>query len=291
MKFYIVTPSYRAISWLPRCVRSVADQVRCGVEVHHHVQDGGSDDGSAEWLADWQAGHADVAGYTFTYASSPDEGMYDAINKSWHRLPEDATITAHLNADEQYLPGALAEVASWFSRKTDADILLGIYIITDAENQYTCHRCPVVPKLWSSRLNCTCITNSSFYRASSFRRFSPQFDTRWKCIGDLLFFRELLVLGGRFATIPVFTSLFVCTGENLAWSDQASKEWKDLCSYEPRWYLLANHLIYRWVNFKRRVVAMGIKAPSAYEVYASDLPERMKYAITRPTVIWRRKCK
>lgn len=289
MKFYIVTPSYRAISWLPRCVRSVADQVGNGVEVHHHVQDGGSDDGSAEWLDAWQKEHADAPGYTFSYECKGDAGMYDAINKSWDLLPDDADVTAHLNADEQYLPGALAEVAAWCLKKPGADVLLGVYIISDETNQYICHRCPVVPRLWSSRLNCTCITNSSFYRASSFRRFSPRFDTRWKCIGDLLFFRELLALGVRFDTMPIFTSLFVCTGENLAWTDQASKEWKELCSLETRWYLLANHLIYRWVNFKRRVVAMGIKAPPVYEVYVSDSPERMKYAITHPTVIWKRK--
>lgn len=288
MKFYIVTPAFRAFSWLPRCVRSVADQVGNGVEVHHHVQDGGSDDGSAEWLDAWQKEHADAPGYTFSYECKGDAGMYDAINKSWDLLPDDADVTAHLNADEQYLPGALAEVAAWCLKKPGADVLLGVYIISDETNQYICHRCPVVPRLWSSRLNCTCITNSSFYRASSFRRFSPRFDTRWKCIGDLLFFRELLALGVRFDTMPIFTSLFVCTGENLAWTDQASKEWKELCSLETRWYLLANHLIYRWVNFKRRVVAMGIKAPPVYEVYAADLPERMKFAIIRPTVIWNR---
>ena len=139
MKFYIVTPAFNAIQWLPRCVRSVADQVGGGIEVHHHVQDGGSDDGSVEWLSAWQMEHADVSGYAFSYESKGDEGMYDAINKSWDLLPDDADMTAHLNADEQYLPGALAEVSAWCTKKTGADVLLGIYIISDAENQYICH--------------------------------------------------------------------------------------------------------------------------------------------------------
>ena len=34
MKFYIVTPTYNALSWLERSVRSVADQVGQGVASH-----------------------------------------------------------------------------------------------------------------------------------------------------------------------------------------------------------------------------------------------------------------
>ena len=291
MKFYIVTPAYNAAQWLPRCVRSVADQVGGGIEVHHHVQDGGSDDGSADWLAEWGAAHADVPGYTFSYVSKADAGMYDAINKAWALLPEDADVTAHLNADEQYLPGALAEVGGQMPKNPRADVLLGVYIITDAGNQYICHRCPVMPRAWASWMNCICITNSSFYRASAFRRIAPRFDIQWKCLGDLLFFRDLLNRGMSFATIPVFTSLFVCTGDNLAWTGRAHEEWRRLCSQIPKWYRLANHLIYRWVNFKRRLVSLRIKAPAVYDAYAGDEEERTRYNIERPTVIWKKRVK
>lgn len=53
MTFYIVTPAYNALSWLQRCIYSVADQVAEGVEVHHHIQDGGH---QMERLSGWRTG-------------------------------------------------------------------------------------------------------------------------------------------------------------------------------------------------------------------------------------------
>ena len=80
MKCYIVTPTYNSLHWLPRCVRSVASQVGGGVQIHHHVQDGGSSDGTVEWLRNWSNSHSGQEGYTITFASGKDAGMYDAIN-------------------------------------------------------------------------------------------------------------------------------------------------------------------------------------------------------------------
>lgn len=197
MKFYIVTPTFNSLQWLPRCVRSVADQVGGGVEVHHHVQDGGSSDGAVQWLEAWKQAHDGLEGYTFTYTSEKDRGMYDAINRAWDLLPADADMTAHLNSDEQYLPGALSEIALWQQRKPRAEVLLGTYIITDDKNQYICHRRPVIPRAWSSWLNCACITNSAFYRADAFRQRRPRFDIRWRCIGDLVFFPGAYLAQGQ----------------------------------------------------------------------------------------------
>ena len=71
-RFWVITPSYNSLRWLPCAVASVADQACNGIEIHHHVQDGGSNDGTGEWLA----GYADQcrlkprANYTFSYESS-----------------------------------------------------------------------------------------------------------------------------------------------------------------------------------------------------------------------------
>ena len=114
-KFYIITPVMNSLSWLKRCVYSVADQVQPGVEVYHFVQDGASTDGTVEWLGEWQQKSASRPGYRFAYESVPDAGMYDALNKAWEKLPPDADITAHLNSDEQYMPGVLARIAGEFA--------------------------------------------------------------------------------------------------------------------------------------------------------------------------------
>ena len=289
MKFYIVTPTYNSLRWLPMCVRSVADQVGQGIELHHHVQDGGSQDGLVEWLEAWKTAMSDVEGYTFTYESAADDGMYDAINKAWDIMPDDAGITAHLNSDEQYLPGALHAVAAQALMHAGTEVLLGTYIIADAQNKYICHRRPVVPRAWSSWLNCACITNSAFYRADAFRRIRPRFDTKWRCVGDLVFFRELTWQNVRFRTMPVITSLFVCTGSNLAWTSRAHEEWLSLHADVPWLLRVCNGWIYRWVNFKRRVNDWFAASPREYAAYATDCSERTLYRVSAPTVAWNRK--
>lgn len=288
-KVYVVTPTYNALAWLPRCIRSISDQAGGRVEVHHHVQDGASTDGTPQWLQEWQEAHADTPGYVFTYESARDKGMYDAINRAWDRLPDDAYMVAHLNSDEQYLPGALARMVEEMERHPRADVLLGTYIVVDDKNNYVCHRRPVMPRAWSSWLNCACITNSSFYRAELFRRLSPRFNPNWRCISDLVFYRDLLWQHVSFATLPdIVTSLFVCTGSNLAWTSTSDREWESLHKDVPWLLRKCNGVIYRWVNFKRRIVNLFCKDPDSYTCYDGDVDKPACHMIDKPTVIWKR---
>ncbi len=287
MKFYIVTPTFNCWHWLQACIRSVADQACEDLQVHHHVQDGGSSDGTPEQLAAWQEANKNTPHYHFSYESGKDAGMYDAINRAWARMPEDADFTAHLNSDEQYLPDALATIAPYFAKHPKADVLLGSYIIIDDVAGYLAHRRPSQPQLWSSWLNCTCITNSSFYRASSFRHHQMSYDTQWKVIGDLVFYRDLLMKGVRFKTIPVMTSTFACTGENLAWSDKSLQEWKVLAKDAPAQYTRWGKFPYRWVNFTRRVANFFMRSPRQYALYVGAQETRTSIKILKPTHRWR----
>ncbi len=287
MKFYIVTPSFRSLAWLPRCIRSVADQVNERIEIHHHVQDGGSDDGTVHWLESWSSKMSDISGYKFTFSSKRDNGMYDAINRAWDLLPEDADVTAHLNSDEQYLSGALEHVAQMFEQRKKADILLGTYIVVDRDNNYVCHRRPVRPRAYLSWLNCACITNSSFYRVSFFRNKRPRFDTKWRNIGDLVFFHQLAEEKVTFSTMPdIITSAFVCTGENLAWTDSAIEERARWVCNVPRALVVLNSFIYRWVNLTRVVVNLFCEKPREYLIYDADEEVRRCHIITHPTPLW-----
>ena len=79
------------------------------------MQDACSSDGTAEWLEEYfqyvkksnSNNDSDTSGYIFNYNSENDGGMYDAINRGWKLAIADADVIAHLNCDEQYLPGAL----------------------------------------------------------------------------------------------------------------------------------------------------------------------------------------
>lgn len=286
MIFYIVTPTFNSLRWLPRCVRSVADQVGEDVQVHHHVQDGASSDGTREWLQHWQQEHADCPGYRFTFESAPDKGMYDAINTAWAQMPPQADVTAHLNSDEQYFPGALAEIARAF-RSSRADIALGAYIIVDAESRYICHRRPVLPHRRTSVTVCEIITCSCFHRADHFRNHSVRFDTRYRALADVIFFRDLVNLRPRFAVLPkVFTGSFTITGDNLAWTETSRSEWAAYLRTLP-WYTVKLHgLSYRIVNFLRMLRDCVCPAPRSYSIYLSDTATRTTRTIKHPTCRW-----
>ncbi len=287
MKFYIVTPTYNSLVWLERCLRSVADQAETGIEVHHHVQDGGSTDGTAELLANWQQEHAADAGYTFSFVSGKDAGMYDALNKAWDYMPEDAEVTAHLNSDEQYLPHALRGVAEGVSRHPQADILLSSYFVLDAESRYICHRRPMKPHKWISRLVCEMATCATFHRAASFRRHGLRFDTRWRSIGDLVLYRDIVATSPRFAVNPtLYTTTFSVTGENLGWSELTDREiaayHKELSAGELRLRKPAGIL----ANIKRRSCDLWHAAPRYYEIYMPGAAARTQHRIKRPTSHW-----
>lgn len=287
MLFYIVTPTFNALEWLERCVRSVADQSGEGIEVHHHVQDGGSTDGTPEWLSRWQEEHRDAPGYTFSYASGRDAGMYDAINRSWAIMPEETDITAHLNSDEQYLPGALRGVAEAMAQHPEADISLGTYIIVDKDSRYICHRRPITPHHWSSQTVCEIITCSCFHRATVFRRHGIRFDARYRALADLVFYRDIIATRPRFLILPeLITGTFTVTGDNLSWSETSRREWCALVDTLP-WYVGHRHgFTYLWCNLLRRLTDVRCPSPHSYALYMPYDSQRTEKPICRPTCHW-----
>lgn len=112
MKFSIVTPVFNGMRWLPECVESVAAQ-RADVDVEHLVLDGGSTDGSRDWLRDNGA-------LGFTAVFEPDSGQTDALIRGFARASGD--VFGWLNADDLLEAGALRRVASVF--ETDPDLVL-----------------------------------------------------------------------------------------------------------------------------------------------------------------------
>lgn len=268
-------------------MRSVADQVCSEVEVHHHVQDGGSHDGSAEWLAAWQATHADIPGYTFSYVCEKDDGMYDALNKAWEAMPTTAEVTAHLNSDEQYLPGALKGVADGFTSFPDAEMVLTSHFVLDAEGRYICHRWPVRPQKWVSRSVCEINTCACFHRADFFRSHGIRFDTRWRSIGDFVLYRNIVDMSPRVLLLPdLMATSFAVTGSNLGWSAVTERESATLSAEMSPMRRAIFRPAVIWCNIKRRSHDFFHRAPSRYAVYPAGGKERVERLIKRPTSHW-----
>lgn len=116
----IVTPSYNQGQFIEGTIRSVLLQGYPNLE--YIVIDGGSTDGSAEiikkyeqWLAYW--------------ASEPDGGQSDAINKGFSRATGE--ILAWLNSDDRYEPCAVTEAVDVFLREPEVALVYGTWRCMD----------------------------------------------------------------------------------------------------------------------------------------------------------------
>ena len=64
-----------------------------------------------------------------TWASEPDSGMYQGINKGLRKAR--GQILAYLNSDDLYLPWTLKVVADHFARNASTDLLYGDVVHLD----------------------------------------------------------------------------------------------------------------------------------------------------------------
>lgn len=274
-RFSIITPSFRNGEWLRLCIASVADQ---GGSLEHIVQDAGSDDGTLDWLP----GETRVQAHI-----EKDAGMYDAINRGFHRAKGE--IVAYLNCDEQYLPGALQAVEEEFAKRPDLDVLLTDLVVVDDAGDYLCHRRSMVPlksHLWL-RFNVT--TCSVFIRRSSLERMDLYFDTRWKALGDLFWYQQMLQRGAKFGVLRRYTSIFTETGGNLALSATGLAEREEKVKLTPAWIKKASPMLI--AHHRLRMLASGtfFQKPFSYALFTKASPsERVTKQVIHPQAVWTR---
>lgn len=108
----IVTPTLNAAAYVRDCLASVHGQGVAGLQ--HVLVDGGSTDRTLETARHF----AHVA-----CLSLPGSRQAQAINFGLHRVSGE--VVAWLNADDQYVPGALVFVADQFNGDPALDVLYG----------------------------------------------------------------------------------------------------------------------------------------------------------------------
>jgi glycosyltransferase involved in cell wall biosynthesis len=224
MRISIVTPSYQSLKWLPRCIGSVVQQ--SGVEYEHIVVDGGSRDGTREWLQEYSSRSAVTrrrACGGFSWVSEPDKGMYDAINKGWRKSTGD--ILAWLNADEQYLPGLFEFVVGYFNKHPELDILYGNTIIVDEYGKALAARREVPLRHWYIRNTFLNIFSCTiFFRRRLFDRGLLEFDPNYRYAGDMDLVLRLLAAGVRHGSTHSYHSLFMASSTNLSHHEEMRME-------------------------------------------------------------------
>jgi glycosyltransferase involved in cell wall biosynthesis len=275
MRFSIVTPSFNPSPWLPLCIASVADQ---DVDLEHIVQDAGSTDGTLEWLRD------EPRVKTFV---ERDRGMYDAVNRGLRRA--EGEILAYLNCDEQYLPGSLRSVETFFRAHPAVDVLFGDFVIVDHALNYLFHRKVQVPlrlHTWVAQLSTgTCAT---FFRRRLLDDPTLYFDADLRDVGDADWVLRLLKKRIPMAALGRFTSAFMMTGQNMSTKPNAIRETQALRASAPLVARTFKPLLVAHHRLRRLTGGMYFQRPFSYRVYTPDSPrERVEFEATRPRFRWR----
>lgn len=128
-RFCIVTPSYQQAAFLETCMESVLGQATPNLQCDYVVQDGGSTDGSVAIIERH-------AGRLLAWESGPDGGQAAAIARGFSRMdgrPDD--LMAWLNSDDFYLPGAFADVASFFAAHPEVDVVYSHRLVVDESDR------------------------------------------------------------------------------------------------------------------------------------------------------------
>lgn len=125
----VVTPCFNVVKTIDDTIFSVISQSG-DFDLHYHVQDGGSNDGTLDLLERWEkcirSGVLPKCANTvsFSYASSPDNGMYDALNRGFN-LHSHADVMSWINADDRLQPGAIQTAVTIFSIAQDVQWIGG----------------------------------------------------------------------------------------------------------------------------------------------------------------------
>ncbi len=270
----IVTPSYNMLALLPMNVRSVADQE--GVSVEHWIIDGGSTDGTVDWLS---------REYACKFISERDNGMYDALNKGFSMAS--AQIVGHLNCDEQYLPGTLRKVFDFFKENPDVDFVVGNFLVVDSKGGFLAYRKAFKPRwvyFFSNYLYA--VTCTTFYRKKVLDEM--KFDVGYKSISDMDFMYRVLKKGYRSRHLNFYASTFADTGENLSLQASATAERERILQGLPLWYRLLMP-VFRYVFYIERFLRGAFARDKYIEYSIYRRPEdvtRTLAKVDRPTFRW-----
>lgn len=254
MKISVITPCFNAERYLPDCVASVRHAL-AGREFEHVVADGGSTDGTVDFL---QA-QGDV-----DWRSEPDQGMYDALNKAAARASGEVVI--HLNTDEQLnRAGVLAALDKLEREQLDA--VLGPTVMVDGRGEFLqLFKQVIVPRTIDAYWHMPVQTCSFIYRRILWERHA--YDASYRLIADHLWFRQQLELGAKLGAVREPIGIFAWHGDNLSSTEgKTSHEDANAGVDIPKAKLKRAKHIYRL----RKLLAGGYsRAPVRYEIVLGD---------------------
>ncbi len=274
MDISIVTPSYNMMDFLARCHASIKDQE--GIDCEHLVIDGGSTDGTLEWLK-----NNDM----ITSISEKDKGMYDAINKGLLRAK--GKIISYLNCDEQYLPGTLQFIKDYFENNPLIDVVFGNFLIIGRDGKLLSYRKAYQPRwMYIATSHLYVFSCTMFFRRKIIDD-GLMFNGDLKTIGDGEFVIGLLRKGYRASYVNRYLAAFTLTGSNMLAGDNAKVEVKKAWKQSPIWLKTLKYplTILRLME-KALSGAYYQKMPINYAIFMDDLEHRQLFSASSASPRW-----
>lgn len=216
----IVTPVLNGARYLEATLRSVREQTHPRLE--HVIVDGGSTDGTLDLLR---------AAPGIVWASGPDAGMYDAINRGLRQAAGD--ILAYQNADDRYAtPDAVASVVEVFRARPDVDVVYGDFRYVSPDGRpLEDVRAPEFDARRLRRFNFV-PPHSTFVRRRVLHERGVWLDPALRFAGDWEWFLRIAEAGGRFHHLPRVVSEFrrhpASATSTIGWRAKLS-EWRLIC--------------------------------------------------------------
>ena len=219
----IIVPSYNSGATLRRVLASLAAQHYPALEVI--VVDAASSDDTPAILADHRA-------LITKLIREPDRGQAEALNKGLAAATGD--IGGWLCADDELLPGALAEVAARFAADADAEVLIGACerVFADGSRRLT----PAPAAAWDVIGRRNVIDQPSvFWKRSLQQRLGP-LDESFRLAFDWDLWCRMARARARLITTGAVLSRYHFTASsksNTAGDDHARESFRILRRYGP----------------------------------------------------------
>lgn len=309
MKIFIVTPSFNQVDWLKLCIASVADQVTASstcsgtanlssqngsLVVHHHVQDGASIDGTKDFLCEYASEiekrkqSKGLDNYHFSFESSPDCGMYDAINRGWGYADDTADVVAYLNCDEQYLPKTLTCINEYFTVQSKIDIVFGDALLVRPDGTLVSFRKGYVPRWQYIATSHLYVLSCTMFLRKPIIDANLLFDSNLKTIGDADLVTRILKAGYKASHIKRFLSTFTLTGNNLGKSETAVTE-AHIASITTPWYFRCLGPLFNISRLIEKTISGAYfqQAPIRYSIFTDvGITHRKAFIVEKASFRW-----
>lgn len=209
-RFGIVTPALDARRTFAACAASVA---RCrtvarDAETIHFVRES---DRSAETVEDIALAHG------CDYLRGPDSGLYDAIARGLDdACAAGCDAVGWLNADEQYLPCALAAAQRVFESNGSIGLVFGDYLLLDSAGAVRAARREIPARRFYLRNGVNYLLSCTVFFRREVWENSKRFDLSYRFLADKKFYLSLLDSGVKCSLIPEYLAAFSMTGNNAS---------------------------------------------------------------------------